>query len=362
MNIDLVFSLDETGSMRPCTYEARRNIRETSLRLFRDIPGLRIGFIAHGDYYDYKVYITKHMPLTDDPNNLVHFLENLESVNGGDAPEAYEMVLHEAHAEVNWRPEAQKVLVMVGDEVPHGYRGSDRQARYDWLTELSTCASYGIMIHGVQCLNNRHASGFYSALASATGGKHLTLQQFSDITHLIHLVAYNQQGSMDGYVTQLQEEGLVTRGISDLIDQLTGKVSTYTGYSTPSYRRHLEPMTLDAVSPYRFQILTTPYHQIAIRDFVILSGAKFKTGKGFYQFTKPETIQHNKEVVLRDKVTGDMFSGNKAKEMAGIPIGVTSRVRPNILDQYDVFVQSTSYNRKLMPGTKFLYEVEEWRE
>jgi hypothetical protein len=27
-----------------------------------------------------------------------------------------------------------------------------------------------------------------------------------------------------------------------------------------------------------------------------------------------------------------------------------------------VFVQSTSYNRKLIGGTKFLYEVEDWDE
>ena len=52
------------------------------------------------------------------------------------------------------------------------------------------------------------------------------------------------------------------------------------------------------------------------------------------------------------------FSGDKAREIAGIPIGVTARVKPEILKKYQVFVQSTSYNRKLIGGTKFLYEVE----
>jgi hypothetical protein len=31
-----------------------------------------------------------------------------------------------------------------------------------------------------------------------------------------------------------------------------------------------------------------------------------------------------------------------------------------VLAKYTAFIQSTSANRKLMGGTKFLYEVEDW--
>ena len=34
------------------------------------------------------------------------------------------------------------------------------------------------------------------------------------------------------------------------------------------------------------------------------------------------------------------------------------RLKPADLPDYMVFVQSTSYNRKLIGGTKFLYEVD----
>lgn len=61
-----------------------------------------------------------------------------------------------------------------------------------------------------------------------------------------------------------------------------------------------------------------------------------------------------------DRKTGDLFSGDGARELLGLPPGETVRIRPASLEKYVVFVQSTSNNRKLMGGTRFLYEVEDW--
>lgn len=51
------------------------------------------------------------------------------------------------------------------------------------------------------------------------------------------------------------------------------------------------------------------------------------------------------------------------REQLGIPFGTRGKVRPlqipEIMEKYDVYIQSTSVNRKLDPGTKFLYELEE---
>ena len=59
----------------------------------------------------------------------------------------------------------------------------------------------------------------------------------------------------------------------------------------------------------------------------------------------------------RLKVSGDMFTGNEACRLigAGDP---KKKIKPSSLDKYRVFVQSTSYNRVLMPDTGFLYEVD----
>ena len=96
----------------------------------------------------------------------------------------------------------------------------------------------------------------------------------------------------------------------------------------------------------------------SIRDFVEDNGLTFKKGRGFYQLTKTETIQEYKEIVLRDDHTSDLYSGEKARELLGLPRSGSIRTRPVVPHGYTAFVQSTSYNRKLIGGTEFLYEVD----
>ena len=95
-----------------------------------------------------------------------------------------------------------------------------------------------------------------------------------------------------------------------------------------------------------------------IKQFVIRNGAKFVKGKGFYEFMKPEEVQWYKEVVLMDRATGDMFTGDRARELAGIGEHIKGKKeRPPPSNKWIMFIQSTSYNRKLIAGTKFLYEA-----
>jgi hypothetical protein len=50
--VEIVFSFDTTGSMSSCLGEVRKKVSETCARLMKDIPKIRIGIIAHGDYGD----------------------------------------------------------------------------------------------------------------------------------------------------------------------------------------------------------------------------------------------------------------------------------------------------------------------
>ena len=123
----------------------------------------------------------------------------------------------------------------------------------------------------------------------------------------------------------------------------------------------LKPGDLDAVAPGRFQVLDVD-RDVSIKAFAEENGLKFEPGRGFYSFSKPEKIAETKEIVLVANNTGDMFTGDKARTLllGDAPAGsrtAGSRIAPVRLDHYTVFVQSTSYNRKLKAGTKFLYEV-----
>ena len=51
-----------------------------------------------------------------------------------------------------------------------------------------------------------------------------------------------------------------------------------------------------------------------------------------------------------------MFTGTEACRLIGA--GDPKKIKPSSLYKYRVFVQSTSYNRVLVPDTGFLYEVD----
>jgi hypothetical protein len=54
--------------------------------------------------------------------------------------------------------------------------------------------------------------------------------------------------------------------------------------------------------------------RISIREFIKANDLEFATGKGFYQLTKPETIQDNKEIVARRKSDGKIVTGDEVCE------------------------------------------------
>jgi hypothetical protein len=347
--VEVVFSFDTTGSMYPCLAQVRKKLGSTVARLTKEIPGIRIGIIAHGDYCDEgSTYVTKVLDLTDDKDAIVRFVERVEPTGGGDAPECYELVLHQAR-NLKWTEGYTQAFVLIGDDVPHG--PSQNPRKLDWRAEVDGLGKMGIPVYGVQALNRRHATPFYKELAQKSGGFHLSLDQFAYITDTLLAICYKQSGDMklQAYEAEVAKEGRLTRGLNTVFNTML-KRETPTAYAATDLR---------AVPPGRFQFLDVDKN-CPIKDFVTENGLRFKAGRGFYEFTKTETIQGRKEIVLMDRKTGDLFSGDGARDMLGLPPGETVRIRPANLEKFVVFVQSTSYNRKLMDGSRFLYEVEDW--
>jgi hypothetical protein len=91
-----------------------------------------------------------------------------------------------------------------------------------------------------------------------------------------------------------------------------------------------------------------------IKDFVWSRGIPYEIGKGFYQLTKTERIQANKLIVIRERATGKVYAGAEARNLLGLPQGQAVSVKPSANPEYDVFVQSTSVNRKLIANTDVL--------
>lgn len=95
-----------------------------------------------------------------------------------------------------------------------------------------------------------------------------------------------------------------------------------------------------------------------IRDFVEkrLNGAAMLKGAAFYQLVKTEDkIQDYKLIAIRDKDSGQIFCGPEARALIGLPSFGDARVRPDTAGKWQVFVQSTSVNRKVSGKTSLMY-------
>lgn len=83
----------------------------------------------------------------------------------------------------------------------------------------------------------------------------------------------------------------------------------------------------------------------------------YRKGTGFYQLSKPEkAVQDYKVIVARNKNTGAVYGGTtQIRQLLGLPPSGTISLKPGEHGDWDLFIQSTSTNRILMPGTSALY-------
>lgn len=353
--VEVVISFDTTSSMYVCLTQVRRNVEETVRKLHKDISGIKIGIIAHGDYCDNPVlggnsYVIKSLDLTDDVNKICGFVKTVGITDGGDLEECYELALNEAR-QMSWTRGSSKVVVLIGDNIPHSVNYPLNVKKLDWRNELGLLIEAGVSVYAVQALGGTYpqATPFYQEVAKTTGGFHLSLDQFSHVRDTILAICYRQAGNenLKKFEKEVQSAGRMNRSLDATFAAMLGRAPSSS----------FKTRALDAVDPGMFQVLKVD-RDVSIKEFVEENGLNFAPGKGFYEFTKPEDIQSYKEVILQEVTSGDMFSGTRARQMLGLPNTDAKRFSPRNIGPYRAFVQSSSYNRKLKAGTHFLYEVD----
>jgi hypothetical protein len=95
---------------------------------------------------------------------------------------------------------------------------------------------------------------------------------------------------------------------------------------------------------------------IEIRSFILDKRAEYLKGSAFYQLTKTEPrVQEAKLIAIRNRATGAIYSGVEARKLIGLPEKGNARLHPGDHGNFDIFIQSSSTNRKLVGGTGVLY-------
>ena len=362
--MDLLVSFDTTGSMYPVLSRVRVEVEQLINDLMKEIADLRIGIIAHGDYCDKDdPYTIKVLPFTNDIGALCKFVNETEQTYGGDADECYELVLNTAKSMLDWRSDRNKAFILIGDASPHGVEYHSNTMHLDWKNEAQALANMGVKIFSVHALSYYRSSSksFYNYIARVTNGKYLTLDQFNEVVELIKAtcLAEFSEEKLTEYISIIRSKGRMTRTLAQNLGRLQGEDYKYMGgFHTDS--------SLTPVKPGRFQAMEVT-RDCDIRGFVTSNGIEFKRGRGFYELTKHETVQQYKEIIIQDRDTGEMFTGGQVREKLGLLPQCDKGGAKESLSSYDtreyrIFVQSTSFNRKLIGGTTFLYEINDFED
>lgn len=151
--LDMVIAFDTTGSMSTYIREVKKHCTDLVPRLLEANPDMRISIVAFGDYYDMNSSIDfgrayQSLPLTNNKERIIDFINNAKNTHGGDGDEFYELVIKKITEETDWREGATKAVLLIADAKPHkvGYSYSRivNNAQIDWREEAKKAAERGI--------------------------------------------------------------------------------------------------------------------------------------------------------------------------------------------------------------------------
>jgi hypothetical protein len=170
-DLDLVFVMDTTGSMRNELADVQANLLGVIRVLHRLAPSLRVGFVAFKDQG--AAYVTRSFPLSPmtDRNvaEVVRFVGQMSADGGGDDPEPVDEALAVAVA-MPWRDAAQGQIIVIGD-APARPAGRSRALRLAEQFRVSTLER--TLPRTVSAIYTGDAFGagqFFEQIAGAGGG------------------------------------------------------------------------------------------------------------------------------------------------------------------------------------------------
>lgn len=198
---DMVIAFDTTGSMSSYIGQVKAHVKELVPKLMKANPNMRISIVAFGDYCDMDSSTRfgdayQCLPLTDNQNEIINFINNAKNTSGGDGSEFYELVIKKITEETNWRKDSVKSVLLIADATPHevGYSYGDivRSAKIDWRQEAIKAAGLGISFDTLSICGQK----WYEELSQITNGVHAPFSSSNKTSQLVEAAAYSRGGDM----------------------------------------------------------------------------------------------------------------------------------------------------------------------
>jgi hypothetical protein len=128
--IDIELAFDTTASMSPSIERAKRDGASIVKQVRDAFPDTRFAVVSFRDYGNPSGDYELVQPMTDDLGAVQAAFAKLRPASNPSPfntfAEEYNLLLHKSYtdAATNWRPQARKVVVVIGDAQPHGARTS----------------------------------------------------------------------------------------------------------------------------------------------------------------------------------------------------------------------------------------------
>ena len=194
--VDIVFVVDNTGSMGPYI----QNVKTKILEIIRTIKKeelchrLRVGLVSYRDHPPEETsYITKKFELSPETVLIEQNVMLMAASGGGDGPEAVSTALQVMN-KMEFLNESAKIAVLIGDAPPHGVENGDRWPQgtpdgANWEKESKKAFEKGIVIHTVGCFpeiaNYEKGVQTYEKIAKLSQGRFIPLEKADLLVNII---------------------------------------------------------------------------------------------------------------------------------------------------------------------------------
>lgn len=215
--LDLALLIDTTGAMGTYVRELRRGFIELIHELRTATLEPRLGLIAykdHGAEGEEDHYLTRCHALAPQLSIAQDFIKDrsLAPGRGGGGAEALECALHAAN-KLDWRPDARRLVVAIGDKPPHGGGLDDFRActrGVDYRAEVEALRRAEIGLTTIQVGNLLETRRVYEWMAAETGGASITLTRPVDLTRALTAIVHRACGDLARYHRRLRERGALS--------------------------------------------------------------------------------------------------------------------------------------------------------
>lgn len=201
--LDLVFVVDNTGSMGPYIAQVKSKILEIIRTIKKEelCHRLRVGLVAYRDHPpEGTTWVTQKFELTSDTHRIEENVKQMSADGGGDGPEAVSTAMNVANR-MEFLRDAAKVIVLVADAPPHGV---EQQGRWqggspdgiEWDAEAQVAFDKAIVYHTVGCYpeieNYQNAVATFKKIAEVTQGNYFPLAEAETLVSLITGIAVEE--------------------------------------------------------------------------------------------------------------------------------------------------------------------------